>query len=125
MCRYAFDLDSRLDGIAQFGKNGAIIGAEDRRLKEITKNGVGAIGDPGIRSAFSTAGSIGELVAGLVYGIGSGLCARMGWEQKASICLHGVGICAIIASSMNEADPINPATVTGKLAGAAVGKMSA
>jgi len=49
----------------------------------------------------------------------------MGWEQKAMACLHGVGYCSGIASVMLDADPINPVTVPGKLAGEAVVKMSA
>ena len=48
----------------------------------------------------------------------------MGWEQKAMVCLHGVEICAGLASGMNEADPINPITIPGGLAGDTVGKLS-
>ena len=49
----------------------------------------------------------------------------MGREQKAMVCLHGFGICAGVASGMHEAEPINPVTVPGKIAGDAVGQMSA
>ena len=51
--------------------------------------------------------------------------SSMGWEQKAMMCLHGVGICAGVASEMHEADPINTVTVPGRLAGEAVDKLSA
>ena len=41
------------------------------------------------------------------------------------VCLYGVEICAGVATGMNEADPMNPVTIPGKLAGDAVGSMSA
>ena len=41
------------------------------------------------------------------------------------ICLHGVVICAVLASGMNEANPVNPATIPDRVAGDAVSKMSA
>ena len=47
--------------------------------------------------------------------------SSMGWEQKVMMCLHGVGICAGVASGMHEAD----VTVPGRLAGEAVDKLSA
>ena len=39
--------------------------------------------------------------------------------------MHGVRICAGIASVMYDAEPVNPATIPGKLAGDVVGKYSA
>ena len=34
--------------------------------------------------------------------------SSMGWEQKVMICLHGVGICAGVASGIHEADCYSP-----------------
>jgi hypothetical protein len=48
----------------------------------------------------------------------------MGWEQKAMVCLHGMVACSSVASGLHDADPINPITVPGKIAGDAIGKMS-
>ena len=49
----------------------------------------------------------------------------MGWEQKAMVFLHVVEICFGVASGMHDADFINLATVSGKIAGDAIGRMSA
>jgi len=118
----AFTLD---DGILQFGTNATFIAAEYKGMREVVRTGVSAIPDPGVRTAVSTAGSIAALVGGVSCGLGSAVCSGMGWEQKAMVCLHGVGVCSGIASGMHDADPINPVTIPGKVAGDAVGKMSA
>ena len=118
----AFTLD---DGILQFGTNATFIAAEYKGMREVVRTGVSAIPDPGVRTAVSTAGSIAALVGGVSCGLGSAVCSGMGWEQKAMVCLHGVGVCSGVASGMHEADPINPVTVPGKIAGDAVDQMSA
>ena len=94
-------------------------------MREVTRTGVSAIPEASVRSAVSTVGSIAALVGGVSCSIGSAVCSGMGWEQKAMVCLHGVGVCSGVASGMHDADPINPVTVPGKIAGDAVGKMSA
>lgn len=122
----AFTLDdSVLNGLGQFGANVTFITAEYKGMREVVRTGVGAIPDPGLRSAVSTVGSVAALVGGVGCGIGSAVCSGLGWEQKAMVCLHGVGVCSGIASGMHDADPINPVTVPGKLAGDVVGRMSA
>ncbi len=73
-----------------------------------------------MRSAISTVGSVSVLTGGVAYGIGLAICGGMGWEQKAIVWLQGVGVCAEIATSMNEVDPINPVTIPGRLAGESV-----
>jgi len=79
-----------------------------------------------MRSAVSTVGSIVVLIAGVGCGVGSGVCSGMGWEQKAVVCMHGVGIFSGIASGLNEADPVNPAAIPGRLLGdVVVGNMNA
>jgi len=83
-------------------------------LKEVTRTGVAAIPDQGLRSAVSMGGSIAALIGGVSCGIGSAICSGMGWEQKAMVCLYGVGVCSGVASGMHEADPVNPATIPGK-----------
>ena len=118
----AFTLD---DTAIQFGANATFIAAEYRGMREEVRTGVSAIPDPGVRTAVSTVGSIAALVGGVSCGLGSAFCSGMGWEQKAMVCLHGVGVCSGIASGMHDADPINPVTVPGKLAGGVVGRMSA
>ena len=118
----AFTLD---DEVLEFGTNATFIAAEYKGMREVTRTGVSAIPDPSIRSAVSTVGSIAALVGGVSCGIGSAFCSGMGWEQKAMVCLHGVGVCSGVASGMHEADSINPVTVPGKIAGDAVGRMSA
>ena len=105
-------------------KNSTFIAASYKGMREVTRTGVSAIPDPGVRSAVSTVGSISALVGGVTCGIGSAICSGMGWGQKAIVCLHGVGICAGVASGMHNADPVNPATVPDKVAGDVVGKMS-
>ena len=57
------------------------------------------------------------MVGAVACGLGSAGCAAMGWEQKAIICVQGLGVCAGVATGMHEANPGNPATVPGKLAG--------
>ena len=44
--------------------------------------------------------------------------------QQAVVCAQGVGICAGVATGMNEGDPMNPATVPGRLAGEATAQLS-
>lgn len=61
------------------------------------------------------------MVGGVNCGLGSAIYGDKGWGQKTMICLHGVSICADVASSMNEVDPLNQATITGDT----IGKMSA
>jgi hypothetical protein len=92
-------------------------------MREVVRTWVGAIPDQDIRSAVSTASSIAELVGGVSCGIASALCSGMGWEQKAMVCLHGMVACSSVASGLHDADPINPITVPGKIAGDAIGKM--
>jgi hypothetical protein len=122
----AFTLDdSVVKSLGQFGSNATFIAAEYKGMREVVRTGVSAIPDPNIRAAVSTIGSVAALVGGVGCGIGSALCSGMGWEQKAMVCLHGVGICSGVASGMHDADPINPVTVPGKIAGDAVGRMSA
>ena len=118
----AFTLD---DGMLQFGANATFIAAEYKGMREVVRTGVSAIPDPNVRTAVSTVGSITALVGGVSCGLGSAICSGMGWEQKAVVCLHGLGVCSGIASGMNDADPINPVTVPGKIAGDVVDKLSA
>ena len=84
-----------------------------------------AIPDPSIGTVVSTVGSIAALAGGASCGVGSAAFSVMGWEQKAMICLHGAGSCSGLASGIYDADPINPVTVPGKLAGDGAGRMSA
>jgi len=122
----AFTLDDRLvNAIGQFGSNASFIAVEYQGMRKVVGTGVSAIPDPSMRSAVSTAGSLAALVGGVGCGIGSAVCSGMGWEQKAIVCLHGVGICSGIASGLHDADPINPVTVPGKIAGATIDRMSA
>jgi hypothetical protein len=93
-------------------------------MREVVRTWVSTIPDQDIRSAVSTASSIAELVGGVSCGIASALCSGMGWEQKAMVCLHGMVACSSVASGLHDADPINPITVPGKIAGDAIGKMS-
>ena len=37
-------------------------------------------------------------------------------KQKATMCFHGASLFTGIATGLSEADPINPATVPGKVA---------
>jgi len=55
----AFTLD---DGLLQFGANASFIAAEYKGMREVVRTGVGAIPDPGIRTAVSTVGCIATLV---------------------------------------------------------------
>lgn len=111
------------DSAMQWGENATYIAAEYGGMREITGNAVRAISDPATRSAVSTIGSLSALVAGVGCGIGSAVCSGMGWQQKAMVCLHGVGFCSGVAAGLNDADPVNPVTIPGKLAGEAVGTM--
>ena len=106
-------------------KNATFIAAECAVIREVTRQGVIAIPDSGVRTAVSSIGSITALVGGVGCGVGSAICSGMGWEQKAMVCLHGLGICAGIASGLHDADPVNPVTVPGKVASEVVYKMSA
>jgi hypothetical protein len=121
----ALSLPEALGVDGEFGKNATFITAEFAGMREVAQQGVSAIPDPGVRTAVTTIGSIAALVGGLGFGVGSAVCSGMGWEQKAMICLHGVGICSGLSSGMHDADPVNPVTVTGKLASEVIGKMSA
>ena len=114
-----------VNSLGQFGANATFIAAEYKGMREVVRTGISAIPDPSIRTAVSTVGSIAALVGGVGCGIGSAVCSGMGWEQKAMVCLHGVGICSGVASGMHAADPINPVTVPGKVAGDTIGRMSA
>ena len=118
----AFTLD---DGMLQFGANATLIVAEYKGMREVVRTGVSAIPDPNVRTTVSMVGSITALVGGVSCGLGSAICSGMGWEQKAMMCLQGLGVCCGIASGMNDADPINPVTVPGKIAGGVVDKLSA
>jgi hypothetical protein len=69
--------------------------------------------------------AIAALVEGVGCGIGSAICGGLVWEQKTMICFHGGGICVGVAARMNEADPSNPAMISGKVAGDALVQMSA
>ena len=92
-------------------------------MRQVTKNGIAAIPDAKVRAVVSTTGSISAMVGGIACGVGSAICSGMGWEQKAMVCLHGVGICSGIASGLHDADPANPVTVPGKLASEVVDKL--
>ena len=104
----------------QFGKDASFMAAEYKGMREVVRTGVGAIPDPTLRTAVSTAGSLASLVAGVSCGVGSAICTGLGYEQKAVVCLHGVAVCGGIASGLYEADPANPVTLPGKLAGDAI-----
>ena len=114
-----------LDGPNGMGKNATFIATEFAGVREVVKHGVGNIPDSNLRSAISTVGSVSAVVVGLGCGVGSAVCSGMGWEQKAMICLHGVGICSGIASGLHDADPVNPVTAAGSIASEVVDKMSA
>jgi hypothetical protein len=58
------------------------------------------------------------MVGGIACGLGTAFCA------KAVVCAQGVSICAGVATGMNEGDPMNPATVPGRLAGEATAQLS-
>lgn len=103
--------------MGSFGKNGTFFAIGYEGTRRVTKHGVSAIPDPTVRATVSTVGSIAALVGGVACGLGSVGCAAMGWEQKAIICAQGLGLCSGVATGMHEADPGNPATVPGKLAG--------
>jgi len=122
----AFTLDdSVVNSLGQFGANATFITAEYKGMWEVVRTGISAIPDPNIRTAVSTVGSIAALVGGVGSGIGSAVCSGMGWEQKAMVCLHVMGICSGIASGMHDADPINPVTGPGKIAADTIVRMSA
>lgn len=104
-------------GLGQFGSNGTFVAAEYWGTRQVVGTGIKAIPDPATRSAVATVGSIAALVGGVSCGVGSAVCSGMGWQQKAVVCLHGVGICSGVAAGMSDADPINPLTKPGKLAG--------
>tara|TARA_B100000795_G_scaffold190676_1_gene145267 strand:+ start:898 stop:1392 length:495 start_codon:yes stop_codon:yes gene_type:complete len=108
----------------EFGKNASFFAVEFGGMREVTRQGVSAIPDPSLRTAVSTIGSIAALIGGVSCGIGSAVCSGMGYEQKAMVCLHGLGICSGVASGMHDADPVNPVTVPGKLASEAVRNMA-
>lgn len=107
------------------GKNGTFIAIEFAGIREVVKQGVGSIPDNNVRTAVSTVGSITAIVGGVGCGVGSAFCSGMGWEQKAMICLHGVGVCSGIASGLHDADPVNPVTAAGTVAIEMAGKLSA
>lgn len=112
-----------LDGLNS--KSATFVAAEFAGIREVNRQGVSSLPDSGVRTAVSSIGSITALVGGVGCGVGSAICSGMGWEQKAMVCLHGLGICAGIASGLHDADPVNPVTVPGKVASEVVYKMSA
>jgi hypothetical protein len=116
---------SSLGGWEDFAQNGTVIAGTYGLTKELVGNGVKSIPDPNLRTAVSSVGSLAALASGAVCGIGTAICTGMGWEQKAMVCLHGVGICSGIVSGLHDADPVNPVTVPGKLASEVIDKMSA
>lgn len=119
----AFSID---DEALQFGKNATFMAAEYKGIREVVRTGVGSIPDANMRSVVSTVGSLSSLVGGVACGLGSAICSGMGYEQKAIVCLHGVAVCSGMASGLHDADPANPATLVGKVAGDAIaGSMSA
>lgn len=122
---YAFTIESAaLDGLGQYGKNCTFFAIGYEGMRQVTKNEIAAIPDAKVRAVVSTTGSISAMVGGIACGLGTALCAGMGWEQKAVVCAQGVGICAGVATGMNEGDPMNPATVPGRLAGEATAQLS-
>ena len=92
-----------IDG--EFGKNASFVAVEFAGMREVTRQGVSVIPDPGVRTVVTTIGSITALIGGVGCGVGSAFCSGMGWEQKAMVCLHGVGICSGIASGLHDAEP--------------------
>ena len=106
------------------GKNATFIAAEFAGVRQVVSQGVRAIPDPGLRSAVSSVGSIAAVVGGVSCGLGSAICSGMGWEQKAMICLHGVGICSGAASGLYDADPTNPVCAAGGAAGEVVSEVA-
>jgi len=120
----AFSLPEVLGLDGPNSKNATFIAAEFAGIREVTRQGVSAIPDSGTRTVVSTVGSLTALVGGIGCGVGSWICSGMGWEQKAMVCMHGVGIFSGIASGLHDADPANPVTVPGKLASEVVNKMS-
>ena len=106
-----------LNELGSFGKNGTFFAIGYEGTRRVTKHGVSAIPDPTVRATVSTVGSIAAMVGVVACTLGSAGWAAMGWEQKAVICAQGLGFCAGVATGMHEADPGNPATITGKLAG--------
>ena len=106
-----------LNGLENFGKNSIFFAVGFEGTRRVTKHGVSAIPDPTVRAAVSTVGSIAAMVGGVACAIGSAGCSGMGWEQKAVICVQGLGVCAGIKTGMHEADPGNPATMPGKVVG--------
>ena len=121
----AFSIPELLGLDGPNGKNAAFIATEFAGIREVVKQGVGTIPDSNLRSAISTVGSVSAVVVGVGCGVGSAVCSGMGWEQKAMICLHGVGICSGIASGLHDADPVNPVTAAGSIASEMVDQMSA
>ena len=121
----AFSIPELLGLDGPNGKNATFIATEFAGIREVVKHGVGTIPDSNLRSAISTVGSVSAVVVGVGCGVGSAFCSGMGWEQKAMICLHGVGICAGITPGLHDADPVNPVTAAGSVASEMVGKLSA
>jgi len=114
-----------INGLGNYGKNGTFFTIGYEGSRRVIKHGVSAIPDPTVRATVSTVGSIASMVGGVACGLGSVGCSAMGWEQKAVLCAQGLGVCAGIATGMHEADPGNPATVPGKLAGDAAAAAAA
>ena len=106
-----------LNGLGSYGKNGTFFAIGFEGSRRVVKHGVSAIPEPTVRATVSTVGSIGAMIAGVACGLGTVGCSAMGWEQKAVLCAQGLGVCAGVATGMHEADPGNPATIPGKLAG--------
>ena len=117
---HALTIDAEsLNGLENFGKNGTFFAVGFEGTRRVTRHGVSAIPDPALRAAVSSVGSIAAMVDGIACAIGSAGCAGMGWEQKAVVCVQGIGVCAGITTGMHEADPGNPATLPGKVVGEA------
>ena len=114
-----------LGALGEFGRNGTFFYIGYEGTRRVTRNGISAIPDPTTRAVVSTVGSVASMAGGVACGIGSAVCASMGWEQKAVICTQGLGICAGVATGMHEGDPGNVATIPGKLAGEAAAAAAA
>lgn len=111
------DLGGTLSGLGDFGQNATIIGGSYKLTRELVSNGVRSIPDPSLRTAVSSVGSVAALVGGTACGIGTAICTGMGWKGKAMVCFHGTAICTGAATGLSQADPANPVTLPGRVAG--------
>lgn len=103
----AFDIGD-LGQWGEFAQNSSVIVGTYRVSKELVANGVKSIPDPNVRTA------------GTACGLGTAICTGMGWKQKTMVCFHGAVLCSGVATGLSEANPSNPVTVPGKMAGQAV-----